>query len=559
MIDLFCGCRGAPRRVDESGIGQSHACEKCGRIVRLACAEPLEAGNGAGDFDAALTVVSGPDCVGEQIQLGGVADIEIGKALERHVCLSAGKKVSRLHAKLVRVDFGPSRWRIVDRHSTNGLFVNEGRCLDQELKDGDLITVGDYTLKFGHTRTIRAAGDVFCPACDKLLAKKAKICVDCGITVATGRPVLTRQGVDENALYAGAESWIRIISLLVWVTPFPIPIRSEAFGTRKPYAIWTIALATILASITFFVALRTGDQRAGAAPPGTNLMLWAPADGKTAADETTSKVSAKEIHDIALKMDVDDRAELLAAYAKPGEKVSDDELVSRAIADLAADRADASGEFHAYQLITHAFLHDPSSIYGFAMHLGGNLVFMLCFGTRVNALIGNIATAILYPVLAVSAALIHLLTDGGPGPMVGASGAIMGLAGMYLILFPVHNVFCAMWISLWFRFRRIFGLKIFSLRGFWILLIYFGYDIAMNLLNTHYGLQDSVAHWAHIGGFVTGSVIAMGLLLSRLFDTHGGDVLSVILGPRAWAIIGKPGHRRKKQATEVGSGVPAYG
>ena len=83
--------------------------------------------------------------------------------------------------------------------------------------------------------------------------------------------------------------------------------------------------------------------------------------------------------------------------------------LSAPVADLSRQLAKPRcGEFHWYQLITHAFLHDTSSIFNFIMHLSGNLVFMLVFGTRVNALIGNLATAIVYPILAVCAATAHL-------------------------------------------------------------------------------------------------------------------------------------------------------
>ena len=151
------------------------------------------------------------------------------------------------------------------------------------------------------------------------------------------------------------------------------------------------------------------------------------------------------------------------------------------------------------------------------------------------------------------------LGAGPSGPMVGASGAIMGLAGMYLVLFPVHKVFCAMWISIWLRFTRFYRCKIFGLRGFWILLIYFGYDLAMNAINARFGGRDGVAHWAHIGGFATGAVLGMGILLSRLFDTHGGDVLSVVLGRHAWKLIGKPGRKNRPAAASTpAAAVPAY-
>jgi membrane associated rhomboid family serine protease len=191
------------------------------------------------------------------------------------------------------------------------------------------------------------------------------------------------------------------------------------------------------------------------------------------------------------------------------------------------------GTFHAHQLLTHAFLHDYGSIRGFILHLAGNLLFMLVFGSRVNALLGNVATAVIYPILAVGAAAVYLWLGDPSGPMLGASGAINGLAGMYLVLFPVHRVYCGMW----FRFRFWVAMKIFAVRGFWVLLIYFAYDALMVALK----VSSGTAHWAHLGGFLIGVLIALGLLVSRQFNCGGGDLLSVALGRRAWGLIGRPG------------------
>jgi hypothetical protein len=51
---------------------------------------------------------------------------------------------------------------------------------------------------------------------------------------------------------------------------------------------------------------------------------------------------------------------------------------------------------------------------------------------------------------------------------------------------------------------------------------------------------DGVAHWAHPGGFISGVVIALGLLIARQASAHDSDILSMSLGPRAWKIIGPP-------------------
>ena len=550
MIELLCGCAVGPR-VAETAVGRWLKCPNCSRTVQIVCAEALPDGGGAGDFDAGLAVVAGPGDIGVRFLLGGVADIQVGKLADRHIVL-AGSKVSRGHCTLSRVDFGPSRWKIVDNNSTNGVLVNGQRVAEGELHEGDAITIGEYQLEFrrapipaltvtagnassdGSLPSAAERGVAACPSCEQALPGNAKICVACGINVHTGRPLLTSQDVDEDDLYASAREVLRYLSWLMWFTPMPIPIRSQAFGTRKPYAIWVIAAVTVLASMTFFIAQKLGD--------GGNLMLWPP--GQHAPLTASALLSPRQIHRLARKMTGQEREDFRRQFNDPEGRLSDDELVRREMDIVLAEKLPPAGHFEWYQLLTHAFLHDSSSIVNFALHLGGNLLFMLVFGTRVNALIGDLATAIVYPILAVCAASAQLLTVGnGPAvPMLGASGAIMGLAGMYLILFPGHQVYCAMWISFWLWFWRIFFFcKIFRMRGFWILLIYFGYDLLMNAISAALGHHGGgVAHWAHVGGFVTGATIGLGLLLSRMFNTHGGDVLSVTLGKRAWPLTGKP-------------------
>src|SRR5438105_1899291 len=112
MITGQCEC-GTSFTVAESETNKVIACEACQRKLLPVAAEQLAEGNGVGDFDARLIIRAGPSGIGSQIFLGGVVDIEIGKLPEKQIQL-AGSQVSRNHAKLGRVDFGPSRWKIVD-------------------------------------------------------------------------------------------------------------------------------------------------------------------------------------------------------------------------------------------------------------------------------------------------------------------------------------------------------------------------------------------------------------------------------------------------------------
>ena len=100
-------------------------------------------------------------------------------------------------------------------------------------------------------------------------------------------------------------------------------------------------------------------------------------------------------------------------------------------------------------------------------------------------------------------------------------------------------------MAAWFRWGLIRGfhlsLKFFAVRGFWVVLFYIAFDV----LATIQGAEDGVAHWAHLGGFLAGVAIALMLIFSRLVNCRGGDIISAILGRRAWALVGKPNRTPK--------------
>lgn len=81
-------------------------------------------------------------------------------------------------------------------------------------------------------------------------------------------------------------------------------------------------------------------------------------------------------------------------------------------------------------------------------------------------------------------------------------------------------------------------MTIFTVRGFWVVLFYIAFDVAFTII----GAEDGVAHWAHLGGFIVGIAVGVILLLARLVNARGGDLISVILGRRAWALLGRPGY-----------------
>jgi hypothetical protein len=332
MIEIHCNCA-APAAVPESMVGQSVTCPTCGQVTHIVAGEPLNMGAGVADFDAALVADGDGTTATTKYLLGGTVDIQIGKLPDRHIVLT-GPLVSRQHCRLVRVDFGPSCWKIVDTKSRNGVLVNLHRVAEHDLQDGDIVQIGESVFTYTVARpmavvspaamasqparaAVAAVPDMpmgrpprglptigisaprgpalpapVCPSCDKTLAPGAKICVDCGIKIKDGRPLLTSLGGDENRLAETARAWIQLISLVIRVTPMPIPLRSEAYGEHRPYAIWTIAILTTIVSIGFFCFTTSADADHTGPPPGANLMLWSPWAGPPELSSAMMKGSA---------------------------------------------------------------------------------------------------------------------------------------------------------------------------------------------------------------------------------------------------------------------------
>ena len=367
---------------------------------------------------------------------------------------------------------------------------------------------------------IVATGKVICPSCQRKLGDSTPVCTRCGIYIKNGRPILTAWDVDPDELEDKAHGVIKYIS---WLIPFGIyPVYSEALGIHKPYATWGIVAVTVLVSIWFSALQITNSAQMRSAK---NLMLWG---GDAKPDPQLIRMLYEKTN----------RGDAEAFYAKREALRGTTPRRERDIAALNELTPEQScfGEYRHVQLITHAFLHG-----GIILHLAGNMLFFLVFGSRVNAAIGNILMVILYPILAIAAALTYLAMLGAEPPtaMLGASGAVMGLAGAYLLLYPAHKIYMVIWMRwLFITFRLSF--KCFAVRGFWVVLFYIMFDvIAVGL-----GQNTGTAHWAHIGGLIWGFIIAYGLLAGRIAYS-GGDVVSLVLGRHAWRIIGTPHSRRK--------------
>jgi len=145
-------------------------------------------------------------------------------------------------------------------------------------------------------------------------------------------------------------------------------------------------------------------------------------------------------------------------------------------------------------LFGHMWLH------GGLFHLIGNLIFLWLFGNAVCSKIGNIFYLPAYVVLGLIAAVSHLIFIGGP--MIGASGAINGIVGMYLVFFPENSISCF--------FFLFFHPVTFSISGYWMILLWFAFDIWGAVSG-----GQGVAYFAHIGGFAAGFGLAILMLKAK--------------------------------------------
>jgi membrane associated rhomboid family serine protease len=144
-------------------------------------------------------------------------------------------------------------------------------------------------------------------------------------------------------------------------------------------------------------------------------------------------------------------------------------------------------------LITSMFMH------GSWEHILGNMLFLWVFGNNIEDSMGHLRFIVFYLVCGVAAALAHVfLAPNSQIPTVGASGAISGIMGGYILLYPTVRV------RTFFPPFFFFNLRAFMVLGYWILI-----QIMMGVvtLGPEAGEQGGVAFWAHIGGFVAGLIL----------------------------------------------------
>ena len=155
-------------------------------------------------------------------------------------------------------------------------------------------------------------------------------------------------------------------------------------------------------------------------------------------------------------------------------------------------------------LVTSQFLH------GGFMHIAFNMLFLWTFGNNIEDSLGHVKFLLFYLLCGVLAGLTHWFFDmNSVVPTVGASGAIAGVMGAYILKYPKAKIVTLLPLGIIFTTIRI---PAFFFLGFW-----FVQQAISSVASIGVSAEGGVAYWAHAGGFVFGAVIGpiMGLMSDR--------------------------------------------
>jgi membrane associated rhomboid family serine protease len=148
--------------------------------------------------------------------------------------------------------------------------------------------------------------------------------------------------------------------------------------------------------------------------------------------------------------------------------------------------------YNVMTVFTSMFLH------GGFLHLGGNMLYLWIFGNNIEDAMGHGRFLVFYLLAGIVAAFAQFFYDTASNiPMIGASGAVSGILGAYLVLYPYARIKTLLFIIIF--------IKIVELPAILLLTIWF-------FMQVIYSQLEGVAWYAHIGGFV------FGLIMIRLFS-----------------------------------------
>jgi membrane associated rhomboid family serine protease len=149
-------------------------------------------------------------------------------------------------------------------------------------------------------------------------------------------------------------------------------------------------------------------------------------------------------------------------------------------------------------IITSMFLH------GGWLHVGGNMLYLWIFGDNVEDKLGHGRFFFFYLICGIAASVLHIFIEpASTVPTLGASGAISGVLGAYILMFPRAKILTLIPI---FIFIQLAELPAFIILGFWFVLQFFNGILSLKYAS---GGMAGIAWWAHIGGFIAGLLLVI--------------------------------------------------
>ncbi|MBC8412426.1 MAG: rhomboid family intramembrane serine protease [Nitrospira sp.] len=146
-------------------------------------------------------------------------------------------------------------------------------------------------------------------------------------------------------------------------------------------------------------------------------------------------------------------------------------------------------------IITSMFMH------GGFLHLFVNMLYLWIFGNNIEDKLGIVRFIVFYIMCGAVAVYSHALTDStSMVPMIGASGAVSGILGAYILLYPKARVHVLIFLVI---FIEVIKLPAYIVIGFWIAI-----QLINGILSSGLDVQGGVAWFAHIGGFLAGLIIS---------------------------------------------------
>ena len=157
-------------------------------------------------------------------------------------------------------------------------------------------------------------------------------------------------------------------------------------------------------------------------------------------------------------------------------------------------------------VVSSMFMH------GGWMHLLGNMWFLWIFGDNVEDSMGPVRFAIFYLLCGLAAAALQIMADSSSAvPMVGASGAIGGVMGAYIVLYPRVHVHLLVILGF---FITTFAVPAVAMLGYWLLVQLLGGFSSLGATG------GGVAFWAHVGGFAAGALLVLAFKNEALLAQH---------------------------------------